>query len=116
MFNYNINERFNCIQISGEEVVKKIVGSLQDLPPIRNNLDEIAVHILGHKDDKRVPKLKQSIQYYLDGAKDTVIKTKIKIQEKNKSIKKNDLLESVTEITDNKNSKLESLNSQVMSF
>lgn len=67
--------------------MKKIVDSLQDLPPIKNNLDEIAAHILGHKDDKRVPKLKKSIQYYLDGAKDNAIKSKTKIQEKTKNIK-----------------------------
>jgi len=67
--------------------VKKIVDSLQDLPPIKNNLDEVAAHILGHKDDKRVPKLKKSIQYYLDGSKDNVIKSKTKIQEKTKNIK-----------------------------
>lgn len=78
-------------------------------------MDEIAVHILGHKDDKRVSKLKKSIQYYLDGAKDNVVKTKTKVQEKNKNIKvKNDPLESVPEMTDIKKSNSESLNSQVM--
>lgn len=94
--------------------MKKIVDSLQDLPPIKNNLDEIAAHILGHKDDKRVPKLKKSIQYYLDGAKDDSIKCKTKVPEKNKIMKsKNDIFESISEITDGKQIGSESLNSQV---
>jgi len=78
-------------------------------------LDEIAVLILGHKDDKRVPKLKKSIQYYLDGANDNVIKSKTKIQEKNKNIKiKNDIFESVDEVTNVKKLGSENLNSRVI--
>lgn len=101
-------------KVSGEEVVKKIVDSLQSLPPIKHNLDEIAVLILGHKDDKRVPKLKKSIQYYLDGANDNVIKNKTKFQEKNKNIMvKNNTLESVVEVADVKKLGSESLNSQI---
>lgn len=78
-------------------------------------MDEIAAHILGHKDDKRVPKLKKSIQYYLDGTKDNVVKSKTKIQEKNLNIKdKNDKTpESGFKITDSKNTETEGLNSQV---
>lgn len=78
-------------------------------------MDEIAVHILGHKDDKRVSKLKKSIQYYLDGAKDNVVKSKTKIQEKNLNIKdKNDkTFESGFRIIDSKNTESESLGSQV---
>lgn len=104
--------------MSGEEVVKKIVDSLQNLPPIKNNLDEIAAHILGHKDDKRVPKLKKSIQYYLDGAKDNLIKNKTKSPEKNKnnSKGKNDLLESPTGVNDLKQLISETLNLQVIYF
>jgi len=81
-------------------------------------LDEIAAHILGHKDDKRVPKLKKSIQYYLDGAKDNAIKNKIKSPEKNKNnIKgKNDLLESTAGVNDTKQLGSEILNLQVISF
>lgn len=98
--------------------MKKIVDSLQNLPPIKNNLDEIAAHILGHKDDKRVPKLKKSIQYYLDGTKDNAIKNKIKSPEKNKNnIKgKNYSLESSAEINDFKHLGSETLNLQVISF
>lgn len=78
-------------------------------------MDEIAVLILGHKDDKRVPKLKKSIQYYLDGANDNVIKSKTKIQEKNKNIKiKNDIFESVDEVTNVKKLGSENLNSRVI--
>lgn len=101
-------------KVSGEEVVKKIVDSLQSLPPIKNNLDEIAVHILGHKDDKRVPKLKKSIQYYLDGTKDNAFKNKTKSPEKNKiNIKgKNDVLESPAAVNDVKQLGSETLNLQ----
>jgi len=78
-------------------------------------LDEITVLILGHKDDKRVPKLKKSIQYYLDGANDNVIKNKTKFQEKNKNIMvKNNTLESVAKVADVKKLGSESLNSQVI--
>lgn len=78
-------------------------------------MDEIVVHILGHKDDKRVPKLKKSIQYYLDGAKDNVIKNKTKSQEKNKNPKdKNDTIESATVIDLKKPLESECLNSQVL--
>ncbi|XP_050430295.1 constitutive coactivator of PPAR-gamma-like protein 1 homolog isoform X2 [Adelges cooleyi] len=85
-------------KVSGEEVVKKIVDCLQDLPSIKNNLDEIAAHILGHKDDKRVPKLKKSMEYYLDGAKETLIKNKPKSLEKNKILKsKTNNYETVTD-------------------
>lgn len=95
--------------------MKKIVDSLQNLPPIKNNLDDIAAHILGHKDDKRVPKLKKSIQYYLDGAKDNVIKNDIKVSEKNKVTKvKNDVLESKVGTTDKKQTESDALNSQVI--
>lgn len=95
--------------------MKKIVDSLQNLPPIKNNLDDIAAHILGHKDDKRVPKLKKSIQYYLDGAKDNVIKNDIKVSEKNKVTKvKNDVLESKVGTTDKKQTESDGLNSQVI--
>lgn len=94
--------------------MKKIVDSLQGLPLIKNNLDDIAVHILGHKDDKRVPKLKKSIQYYLDGAKDNVTRSKPKFQEKNRSIKSKN--ESIPEFTDIKKLGSESLNSQVIFF
>lgn len=88
---------------------------MQGLPPIKNNLDDIAAHILGHKDDKRVPKLKKSIQYYLDGAKDNVIKNKNKVQEKNKTVKvKNDVDESVAGVIDLKKRESESLSSQVI--
>lgn len=95
--------------------MKKIVDSLQSLPPIKNNLDEIAIHILGHKDDKRVPKLKKSIQYYLDGAKENATKPKIKSQEKNKNMKcKIDTFdESVDGITDAKKLGSENLKAQV---
>lgn len=94
--------------------MKKIVSSLQGLPPINNNLDEIAIHILGHKDDKRVPKLKKSIQYYLDGAKDNEIKNKIHIQENKKDIKdKNDTYKEIDEKMDAKQLGSENLNSQV---
>lgn len=89
--------------------MKKIVDSLQGLPPIKNNLDEIAIHILGHRDDKRVPKLKKSIQYYLDGARDNVIKNKTKIQEKNKNT-----FEPTVEINNFKKLGSENLSSQVI--
>lgn len=94
--------------------MKKIVDSLQDLPPVKNNLDEIAAHILGHKDDKRVPKLKKSIQYYLDGAKDNVIKNKTIILEKTKNNKNK--IDTVTQggVVDSKNTGTESLSSQVI--
>lgn len=95
--------------------MKKIVDSLQGLPPIKNNLDEIAIHILGHKDDKRVPKLIKSIQYYLDGAKDNIIKNKTKIQEKNKvTQEKNDTFVPTVEIKNLKKLGSENLNSQVI--
>lgn len=93
--------------------MKKIVDSLQGLPSIDNNLDEIAAHILGHKDDKRVPKLIKSMQYYLDGAKNNEIKSKN--QENHKNIKdKNDTIEAVAEIIETKQLGSESLNTQVI--
>lgn len=81
-------------------------------------MDEIAVHILGHKDDKRVPKLKKSIQYYLDGSKDNAFKNKTKSPEKNKkNIKgKNDILESPGEVNYVKQLGSETFNLQVISF
>lgn len=79
-------------------------------------MDEIAAYILGHKDDKRVPKLKKSIQYYLDGAKDNnAIKNKTKSQEKiinNKG--KTDTLELAAGIIDVNKLESESINSQVI--
>lgn len=83
-------------------------------------MDEIAAHILGHKDDKRVPKLKKSIQYYLDGTKDNAIKNKVKSPEKNKNnIKgKIDSLELPAGVNDFKQLGSETLNInlQVISF
>jgi len=81
-------------------------------------LDEIAAHILGHKDDKRVPKLKKSIQYYLDGGKDNAFKNKTKSPEKNKNnIKgKHDILESPAGVNDVKQLGSETLNLQVICF
>lgn len=81
-------------------------------------MDEIAVHILGHKDDKRVPKLKKSIQYYLDAAKDNALKNKTKSPEKNKNNfgGKNDILESSAGVNDVKQLGSETLNLQVISF
>lgn len=78
-------------------------------------MDEIAIHILGHKDDKRVPKLIKSIQYYLDGAKDNVVKNKSKVLEKNKSTHdKNDVFGPIVEINDFKKLGSENLNTQVI--
>lgn len=93
------------------------MDSLHGLPPIKNNLDEIAAYILGHKDDKRVPKLKKSIQYYLDGAKDNnVIKNKTKSQDKVKTNKgKNDTLELAAGIIDLNKLESENINSKVIS-
>jgi len=81
-------------------------------------LDEIAVHILGHKDDKRVPKWQKSIQYYLDATKDNAFKNKTKSPEKIKNnIKgKNDMLESPAEVNYVKQLGSETLNLQVISF
>jgi hypothetical protein len=77
-------------------------------------LDEIAIHILGHKDDKRVPKLVKSIQYYLDGAKDNIVKNKSKTLEKNKNIHdKIDIFGPIVEINDFKKLGSENLNTQV---
>lgn len=80
-------------------------------------MDEIAAYILGHKDDKRVPKLKKSIQYYLDGAKDNnLIKNKTKTQDKIKNTKgKTDPLELTAGIMDLNKLESESINSQVIS-
>lgn len=78
-------------------------------------MDEIAAYILGHKDDKRVPKLKKSIQYYLDGAKDNLIKNKTKSLEKIKNNKgKTDPLELTAGIIDLNKLESESINSQVI--
>jgi len=65
-----------------------------------------------------VPKLKKSIQYYLDGAKDNAFKNKTKSPEKNKNnIKgKNDVLESPAGVNDVKQLGSETLNLQVISF
>lgn len=61
-----------------------------------------------------MPKLKKSIQYYLDGSKDNLIKNKTKNQEKNKILKeKNDTFESIAGVTDFNKLGTESLNSQV---
>lgn len=80
-------------------------------------MDEIAAYILGHKDDKRVPKLKKSIQYYLDGAKDNGVKNKSKGQEKIKNNKgKNDTIELTSGIIDLNKLRSESMNSQVITW
>lgn len=38
--------------------------------PTVDNLDSIAVQVFGTASDKRAAKLKQSVQYYLNGTKD----------------------------------------------
>lgn len=61
-----------------------------------------------------MPKLKKSIQYYLDGVKDNTTKHKIKSQENNKSIKgKIDTFDLAAGITDVKKLGSENLKSQV---
>ncbi|XP_050534475.1 constitutive coactivator of PPAR-gamma-like protein 1 homolog isoform X2 [Daktulosphaira vitifoliae] len=99
-------------KVIGEEIVKKIVDSLQDLPPIKNNFVEVATHILGHKDDKRVPKLAKSMQYYLNAIIENSAKSKIVTLEKIKNFK-NKTNEEPINITESKKLGSESLNTQM---
>uniref|UniRef100_A0A1B6BZX8 Constitutive coactivator of PPAR-gamma-like protein 1 homolog n=1 Tax=Clastoptera arizonana TaxID=38151 RepID=A0A1B6BZX8_9HEMI len=60
-------------KIPVEELVKGIANLVKNLPSV-DNLDTTAEFILGSASDPRVAKLKQSIQYYLDGTKDGFLK------------------------------------------
>lgn len=50
-------------------LIKQLAEKVKDLENV-DNIEDTAVAILGSSDDLRLPKLKQSIQYYLDGTKD----------------------------------------------
>jgi hypothetical protein len=63
----NHNEFF-C-QIPVDVLVKNVAGFVKSLPSI-DNLDATAVQVFGSSCDKRASKLKQSVQYYLNGTKD----------------------------------------------
>jgi len=59
---------FFC-QIPIDMLVKNVAGFVKNLPSI-DNLDSTAVQVFGSSSDKRASKLKQSVQYYLNGTKD----------------------------------------------
>lgn len=65
LLNYN---DFFC-QIPVDMLVKNVAGFVKNLPSI-DNLDSTAVQVFGSSSDKRASKLKQSVQYYLNGTKD----------------------------------------------
>jgi hypothetical protein len=46
-----------------------VAAFVKGLPSI-DNLDNVAVQVFGSSSDKRAAKLKQSVQYYLNGTKD----------------------------------------------
>jgi len=50
-------------------LVKNVAGFVKNLPSI-DNLDSTAIQVFGSSSDKRASKLKQSVQYYLNGTKD----------------------------------------------
>ncbi|PSN37579.1 hypothetical protein C0J52_15967 [Blattella germanica] len=52
-----------------ETLVKNVAAFVKSLPTI-DNLDSMAVQVFGSSSDKRAAKLKQSVQYYLNGTKD----------------------------------------------
>jgi len=56
-------------KIPGDVLVKQLAEKIKDLQNV-DNIEETAIAILGSSSDSRLPKLKQSIQYYLDGTKD----------------------------------------------
>jgi hypothetical protein len=59
---------FFC-QIPIDTLVKNVAAFVKNLPSI-DNLDSTAVQVFGSSSDKRASKLKQSVQYYLNGTKD----------------------------------------------
>lgn len=56
-------------QIPIDMLVKNVAGFVKNLPSI-DNLDSTAIQVFGSSSDKRASKLKQSVQYYLNGTKD----------------------------------------------
>ncbi|XP_069703261.1 constitutive coactivator of PPAR-gamma-like protein 1 homolog isoform X1 [Periplaneta americana] len=56
-------------KIPVDVLVKTVAGFVKNLPSI-DNLDAMAVQVFGSSTDKRATKLKQSVQYYLNGTKD----------------------------------------------
>lgn len=55
--------------IQGDQLVKALANLVKTLPSV-DDLEAIATQVFGSATDPRAPKLKQSIQYYLDGTKD----------------------------------------------
>ncbi|XP_075235420.1 constitutive coactivator of PPAR-gamma-like protein 1 homolog [Lycorma delicatula] len=56
-------------KIQGDQLVKALANLVKSLPSV-DNLDATAAHIFDSPNDPRAARLKQSIQYYLDGTKD----------------------------------------------
>jgi hypothetical protein len=56
-------------QIPVDVLVKNVAGFVKALPTV-DNLDSTAVQVFGTSSDKRASRLKQSVQYYLNGTKD----------------------------------------------
>ncbi|XP_066992640.1 constitutive coactivator of PPAR-gamma-like protein 1 homolog [Anabrus simplex] len=56
-------------KIPVDTLVKNVANFVKSLPSI-DNLDAVAVQVFGSASDKRANKLKESVQYYLNGTKD----------------------------------------------
>ncbi|XP_046665450.1 constitutive coactivator of PPAR-gamma-like protein 1 isoform X2 [Homalodisca vitripennis] len=81
-------------KIPGDVLIKQLAEKIKDLQNV-DNIEDTATAILGSPTDLRLSKLKQSIQYYLDGTKDGFLRyrpsTTVKKGRGNKS--KNDIME-----------------------
>ncbi|KAK7793934.1 hypothetical protein R5R35_007700 [Gryllus longicercus] len=56
-------------KIPAEILVKNVANFVKSLPSV-DNLDSVAFQVFGSTSDKRAAKLRQSVQYYLNGTKD----------------------------------------------
>jgi hypothetical protein len=75
---------FGNFQIPGDVLVKQLAEKIKDLQNV-DNIEDTAISILGSSTDSRLPKLKQSIQYYLDGTKDGFLRYRPSTTGKNSS-------------------------------
>nr|CAD7449162.1 unnamed protein product [Timema bartmani] len=64
------------IRVPPEVFVKNIATFVKNLSSV-DNLDSVATQVFGSALDKRAPKLKQSVQYYLNGTKDGFLRYRL---------------------------------------
>ncbi|XP_063230763.1 constitutive coactivator of PPAR-gamma-like protein 1 homolog isoform X2 [Bacillus rossius redtenbacheri] len=75
-FYRKINILQGFTRVPSENFVKTIANFVKNLQSV-DNLDNVAIQVFGQATDKRTAKLKQSVQYYMNGTKDGFLRYRL---------------------------------------